>query len=92
MTREEENRKKERSQAAENYGNTKYSDGINSLICAEDFLAGAKWADQHPRKGLWNAEKVIEWLNSVDFSNYVENLSVIYVGQLKHDLIKAMEE
>ena len=57
-----------------------------------DFIEGAKWADQHPRKGLWDAEKVIEWLNSVDFSNYVENLSVVYVGQLKHDLIKAMED
>jgi hypothetical protein len=28
----------------------------------EGYIKGAKWADQHPRKGLWDAEKVIEWL------------------------------
>jgi hypothetical protein len=51
--------RRDKFQAAEDYGN-KYSDGINSLICAEDFLAGVEWADQHPKKGLWDAEKVIK--------------------------------
>ena len=90
-----DDREKERSQAAENYGNTKYSDGINSLICAEDFLAGAKWADQHPRKGLWDAEKVIEWLkdNSKKYVVcYEDGYSHYAHKSLVEDLRKAMEE
>ena len=26
------------------------------------FAAGAMWADKHPKEGLWNKDKVIEWL------------------------------
>ena len=28
----------------------------------EDFVQGALWADEHPRKGLVDIEKVCEWL------------------------------
>lgn len=85
MSREEENREKEITQAAESeYFVTK----------AEEFawIHGVEWADQHPREGLWDAQKVIEWLNAVDFSKYVDGLRVVYVGRIKDDLIKAMED
>lgn len=26
------------------------------------FIRGAEWADRNPRKGLWDSEKVIQWL------------------------------
>lgn len=52
----------------------------------------ADWKDQHPRKGLWDSEKVIEWLNAVDFSKYVKGFKICYVERLKEDLIKAMED
>ena len=29
---------------------------------AHDFVQGAIYADQHPRKGLWDAEKVIDYI------------------------------
>ena len=53
------------------------------------FYQGAKWADQHSRKGLWNAEKVIEWLMN-NINNYLvkgRDIDLIY-----EDLRKAMEE
>lgn len=56
MTKEEENREKEITHAAElEYFITK----------AEEFawIHGAEWADNHPRKGLWDAEKVCKWLS-----------------------------
>ena len=55
----------------------------------------ADWKDQHPRKGLWDGEKVIGWLKNnshkyvvcdeSDFSHYAYN-------SLIDDLRKAMEE
>lgn len=29
----------------------------------DGFIIGAKWADQHPRKGLVDIDKACEWLN-----------------------------
>ena len=89
MTREEEIR-----QVSENYGNQKHSDGINALICAEDFKEGVNWADQHPRKGLWNAEKVIKWLraNIDNYANYNVKTDECFVNDFEEDLQKAMEE
>lgn len=28
----------------------------------EAFEAGAEWADKHPRKGLWDSQKVIDYI------------------------------
>lgn len=86
MTREEEIK-----QAAKNRAD-QYEHPVDWNNCYHHYIQGAEWADQHPRKGLVDIEKVIEWLNTVDFSNYVEDLKCIYVGQLKKDLRRAMEE
>jgi predicted nucleotidyltransferase len=74
MTREEENREKEITIAAESeYFVTK----------AEEFawIHGAEWADQHPRKGLWDGDRVIAWLK--------ENIGEYYIYE---DLKKEMED
>lgn len=90
MTREEKNREKEITQAVESeYFITK----------AEEFawINGAEWADQHPRKGLWDSEKVIEWLKN-NASQYMEDNHKYGEGceydtaELVKDLAKAMEE
>jgi hypothetical protein len=49
---------------------------------------GLETADQHPRKGLWDAEKVTNWLRE-NFEHYAYNYGVdeVIVG-----LAKAMEE
>lgn len=31
----------------------------------DTFIDGAKWADEHPRKGLVDIDKACEWLNYV---------------------------
>ena len=72
-------REEEIKQAAKNRAD-QYEYSVDWNHCYHHYIQGAEWADQHPRKGLWDVEKVIEWLNAVDFSKYVENLSVIYVG------------
>jgi len=36
------------------------------------FVAGAKWADRNPRKGLVDIDKVCEWLEE-NLDNYVYN-------------------
>lgn len=88
MSREEENREKEITQAAESeYFVTK----------AEEFawIHGAEWADQHPRKGLWDSEKVIEWLDHyADSYTYFspDKQETGFIGQMFDDLRKAMEE
>ena len=87
MTREEEKYKA----ATESWGKQGFKNQEQKIPYKLGFLEGFDYANQHPREGLWDAEKVIEWLNVVDFSKYVKNLSVVYVGRLKDDLIKAME-
>lgn len=55
----------------------------------EKFIEGAKWADQNPRKGLWDSKKVIVWLME-NMNNYLvkgRDIDFIY-----EDLRKAMEE
>lgn len=49
-----------------------------------EFHWGVDWADKHPKEGLWDKEKVIEWLN--------ENLVFDDSEQIIEDLIDAMEE
>ena len=56
---------------------------------ANDFVQGAIYADQHLRKGLWDAEKVIGWLMN-NINNYLvkgRDIDLVY-----EDLRKAMEE
>lgn len=48
------------------------------------FWKGAEWADQHPRKGLWDAEKVCAWIGI--------HLLPSCQGYILEDLRKAMED
>lgn len=59
-----------------------------------DFVEGAKWADQHLRKGLWDSEKVIMWLraNVDNYANYNVRTDECFVNDFEEDLRKAMEE
>lgn len=54
----------------------------------------ADWKDQHPRKGLWDAEKVIMWLraNIDNYANYNVKTDECFVNDFEEDLIKAMED
>lgn len=52
------------------------------------FISGAKWADQHPRKGLVDIEKVIEYMKKNSRFNYL--LETDY--EVLEDLRKAMED
>lgn len=58
------------------------------------FEEGAKWSDQHPRKGLWDADKVIKWLraNIDNYANYNVKTDECFVNDFEEDLIKAMED
>ena len=60
----------------------------------EKFIEGAKWADEHPRKGLWDSEKVIMWLraNIDNYANYNVRTDECFVDDFEEELIKAMEE
>lgn len=61
---------------------------------------GLETADQHPRKGLWDAEKVVEWiLNNYETyeQTYSDNsgnhtYSDFQIGQFIRNLRKAMED
>lgn len=61
------------------------------------FKAGVEWADQHPRKGLWDTEKVIKWLRN-NAGIYLEDNHKYGEGceydtsELIKNLCKAMEE
>ena len=60
----------------------------------------ANWADKNPRKGLWDSEKVVEWiLNNYETYEqiYSDNsgnhtYSDFQIGQFIRNLQKAMEE
>lgn len=59
------------------------------------FLKGAQYAYSNPRKGLWDAEKVIEWLqenaDSYTWYDEMEGESGM-INEFIEDLRKAMED
>lgn len=60
MSRDEEIKKAEIK-----YSNDTLFDGcdyVGQFAKQEAFIAGAKWADEHPQKDLVNINKVIDWL------------------------------
>ncbi len=65
----------------------------NAAIVSE-FIKGAEWADQHPKKGLWDAEKVCDFIkNNCIFSAANSPLIVEFDGEeLVRKLRKAMED
>lgn len=52
------------------------------------FYQGAEWADQHPRKGLVDIEKVIEYMKKNSRFDYLLETD----WEILDDLRKAMEE
>lgn len=58
MERDEEIR-----QASHEYINSDIVKAGGEHFAFGDFINGAKWADKHPRKGLVDIEKVIEYLD-----------------------------
>lgn len=72
----------------------------NSLQFRVGFSTGVEWADQHPREGLWDSEKVVEWiLNNYETyeQTYSDNsgnhtYSDFQIGQFIRNLRKAMED
>lgn len=80
-------REEERSNAAE-----QYVEGFHSAIkrmCKECFVDGAKWADENHHKGLWDSEKVCEFLQ-----DRIAHTSIAYLMTTKYlieDLKKAMK-
>lgn len=75
------------------------SSGDYSPSLKDCFIAGVKWADENPKEGLVNIDKVCQWLeNECDIKEY---LSGIFSGscsidfdfeKLSNNLRKAMEE
>ena len=55
----------------------------NHLPMRVGFSTGAKWADEHPRKGLIEVEKVIEYLRK---NHHVMNKDIM-IGQFKRELL-----
>lgn len=54
------------------------------------FIRGAQWADQHPRRGLWDSKKVIEWiaLHAELYGGFNQSK----LNSMCEDLRKAMED
>lgn len=55
---------------------------------SKGFIDGAKWADQHPRKGLVDIEKVIQYMIKNSRFKYLLETD----WEVLDDLRKAMEE
>lgn len=67
-----------------------YTFGEESMV--RMFVLGANYADQHPRKGLWDGEKVIGWLKENIGEYYMTNEFEEYFDSMYEDLKKAMED
>jgi hypothetical protein len=82
MTREEEIK-----QAAKNRAD-QYEHPVDWNNCYHHYIQGAEWADQHPRKGLVDIEKVIEYMKKNSRFNYLLETD----WEVLEDLRKAMED
>lgn len=60
----------------------------NSLQFRVGFSTGVEWADEHPKEGLWDKEKVTQWLKE-NFEHYAYNYGI---DEVIAGLTKAMEE
>lgn len=64
----------------------------------ESFIEGAEWADEYPKEGMVDLEKVCRWIDNVDISKYLSCLfsGTVNISFLSNDFIrdlkKAMEE
>ena len=67
---------------------------IDDVLAEMYFIRGAEWADEHPKEGLWDAEKVIKWLRANIDNNADYNIKTdeCFVNDFEEDLRKAMED
>ena len=88
MSREEEIKQSAKNRADQ------YEHPVDWNRCYHHYIQGAEWADQHPRKGRWEGEKVIKWLRAhIDnYANYNIKTDECFVNDFEEDLRKAMEE
>lgn len=67
----------------------------NSLQFRVGFATGVDWADEHPKEGLWDAEKVIKWLqDNADLYIWYDEIEgeAGMTDDFIENLRKAMEE
>lgn len=65
--------------------------GLACWQCIELSIGkGISWSDKHPRKGLWDSEKVIKFIKE-NVRQYHKS-GVFHVDDLINDLRKAMED
>ena len=78
-----------------------FAKGYASLYVDNNYYAikaGVEWADEHPRKGLVDIEKVCNFLNNIDIKKYISSLTDgvgfvnIHIGDIIEDMKKALEE
>ena len=95
MTREEKIKQNARKYAEPLADSLHFGDSPMTRARIHAFIKGAEWADEHPREGLWDSEKVIKWiLENADKHTWydeTENECGITNDFIK-DLQKAMEE
>ena len=62
---------------------------ISHKNCYADYVNGAEWADEHPKKGLVNIKNVCKWLKE-NASGYSRNdLGIEYmINELKQAMTK----
>lgn len=93
MTREEEEKLNDNEQLALKIAE-ELSEGrefkCDSLDIYKGAMKMADWKDQHPREGLWDANKVLAWI-SQNIESYCK-LDAKNFNNLLFDLGKAMEE
>lgn len=89
MTREEEIRK-----AASSYIQSDAVAPEEMYLAFGDFINGAKWADEHPKKGLVGIDRVCEWIRGfMEYSPLFEyQCSEEEIKETISKFRKAMEE
>lgn len=77
-------------------GGAAFEDLIYRANINPDFINGANWADEHPRKGLVDIEKVCKWMNESlvieDSKKWYVNNKITLKERMIEDFRKAMEE
>ena len=102
MTREEQREKAsveyQLSKRPMAIGGDAFADMVYKMNINPSFIAGAIYADEHPREGLWDKEKVCKFLKMVLETTdanydetYIRSFQFNNVDELIEDLCKEME-
>ena len=86
MTREEEIKQAAKIRADQ------YEHPVDWNHCYQHYIQGAEWADQHPKKGLWDGDRVIAWLKENIGEYYMTGEFEEYFDSMYEDLKKEMED